>query len=699
MSFFDDLIERPLETLVDLGSDFLGSSSAGSLLSGYAIEKFGGDFFNPPPPTVGYQGDVPRYTAVREPIYSDIATTDMSTGRRPGSAGRRYFTDTLYAETPEVPMPTLAEARQRVGQQAEGIRSIQNRTTPMQDTATPDSNVTENVTTNPSDVANINPIPTYKDILEQYPVGGVAMTEGGEVEREKRRQAHKDFLKRYAEATAAGSRAADEMAGKLLPSDMPKPLVDFLMKVVPKGILADEENKKEMAEGGRYLAGSTDGMADVVPARIEGGQEARLSDGEFVIPADVVSHLGNGNSDAGAKQLYGMMDDVREARTGRKEQGIQIDPNKFMPNMAQGGIAKFQGADGSLVENTQSDMTTANQNAQSGITGLDPKSYTPTAVGRQGALAEFAGEYTTDLLGKGRAIAETPYEAYTGPLTAGESGLQTQAFQGLTGLQTPDTMGGYTPTTLDATQVSRFMNPYLEAALNPQIEAAVRQAEIQRVADAGRLTKAGAYGGSRQAVMEAEGQRALQDRIADITGRGYATAYDKALARFDQEEARQREAQQMANKYGFDVLGAQTRGGQLQRAIEGEGIAADRAQFEEEKLFPYKQIQYQKSLLEGLPIAAQEIQYSQPSGIQNVLGNTAFIDQLIGQEGNILYDLFGLGRSGSEYDELIDMVMNPQGPFQGPSREDIIEAAADNPSTLSPEEQALLDAIPENPNN
>ena len=628
MSFFDDLLSNPLDTLVNLGSDFLGSSSAGSLLGGYAIEKFGGDFFNPPPPTVGYQGDVPRYTAVREPIYSDIATTDMSTGRRPGSAGRRYFTDTLYAETPEVPMPTLAEARQRVGQQAEGIRSIQNRTTPMQDTATPDSNVTENVTTNPSDVMDVNPIPTYEDILEQYPVGGVAM-----------------------------------------------------------------------AEGGRYLAGSTDGMADVVPARIEGGQEARLSDGEFVIPADVVSHLGNGNSDAGAKQLYGMMDDVREARTGRKEQGIQIDPNKFMPNMAQGGIAKFQGADGSLVENTQSDMTTANQNAQSGITGLDPKSYTPTAVGRQGALAEFAGEYTTDLLGKGRAIAETPYEAYTGPLTAGESGLETQAFQGLAGLQTPDTMGSYTPTTLDATQVSRFMNPYLEAALNPQIEAAVRQAEIQRVADAGRLTKAGAYGGSRQAVMEAEGQRALQDRIAGITGQGYATAYDKALARFDQEEARQREAQQMANTYGFDVLGAQTRGGQLQRAIEGEGISADRAQFEEEKLFPYKQIQYQKSLLEGLPISAQEIQYSQPSGIQNALGNTAFIDQLIGQEGNILYDLFGLGRSGSEYDELIDMVMNPQGPFQGPSREDIIEAAADNPSTLSPEEQALLDAIPENPNN
>ena len=666
-TFFDRLGEDFFGTLGGLGGEFLENyPDLANLLGGYAIEKFGGDFFNAPPPTVGYQGDVPRYTAVREQVYpstprigspppprqddfvhsigttvySDydpvtgtvaqsvggiagmmdlgrinvnevedagftdalnqylsnqpsaatqpnlmsIAEGDALTRRRPGSAGRRYFTDTLYAETPEVPMPTLAEARQRVGQQAQGIRSIQNRTAPMQDTDTSDSNVTENVTTNPSDVTDVNPIPTYEDILEQYPVGGVAM-----------------------------------------------------------------------AEGGRYLAGSTDGMADVVPARIEGGQEARLSDGEFVVPADVVSHLGNGNSDAGAKQLYGMMDDVREARTGRKEQGIQIDPNKFMPNMAQGGIAKFQGADGSLVEGTDSDIAAANENTQSGVTGIDPKGYTPVGVGRQGALAEFAGEYTTDLLGKGRAIAETPYEAYTGPLTAGESGLETQAFQGLAGLQTPDTMGSYTPTTLDATQVSRFMNPYLEATLNPQIEAAIRQAEIQRVADAGRLTKAGAYGGSRQAVMEAEGQRALQDRIAGITGQGYATAYDKALARFDQEEARQREAQQMANKYGFDVLGAQTRGGQLQRAIEGEGIAADRAQFEEEKLFPYKQIQYQKSLLEGLPISAQEIQYSQPSGIQNVLGNTAFLGQLLGntdpEDGNILTDIFNVG---SDFIDLFD---------------------------------------------
>ena len=81
---------------------------------------------------------------------------------------------------------------------------------------------------------------------------------------------------------------------------------------------------------GMYLGGSTDGMADNIPASINSNQPARLSDGEFVVPADVVSHLGNGNSDAGAHQLYGMMDRVRKARTGTAEQGRQINPGNFL---------------------------------------------------------------------------------------------------------------------------------------------------------------------------------------------------------------------------------------------------------------------------------------------------------------------------------------------------------------------------------
>lgn len=90
---------------------------------------------------------------------------------------------------------------------------------------------------------------------------------------------------------------------------------------------------QEYAAGGKLLEGPGDGMSDSIPAVIKGPkpQRAALAQGEFVIPADVVSHLGNGSTDAGAKRLYAMMDKVRHARTGNKKQGRQINPDKYMP--------------------------------------------------------------------------------------------------------------------------------------------------------------------------------------------------------------------------------------------------------------------------------------------------------------------------------------------------------------------------------
>ena len=87
------------------------------------------------------------------------------------------------------------------------------------------------------------------------------------------------------------------------------------------------------AAGGnpRLLKGPGDGMSDNIPATINGRQPARLADGEFVVPADVVSHLGNGSTEAGAKQLHAMMNKVRKARTGNPKQGKNIKPQKYMP--------------------------------------------------------------------------------------------------------------------------------------------------------------------------------------------------------------------------------------------------------------------------------------------------------------------------------------------------------------------------------
>ena len=85
------------------------------------------------------------------------------------------------------------------------------------------------------------------------------------------------------------------------------------------------------SDGGRMLKGPGDGMSDSIPATIGSKQPARLADGEFVVPADVVSHLGNGSTDAGAKRLYGMMDKIRKARTGKKKQAPEVKANKFLP--------------------------------------------------------------------------------------------------------------------------------------------------------------------------------------------------------------------------------------------------------------------------------------------------------------------------------------------------------------------------------
>jgi len=293
--------------------------------------------------------------------------------------------------------------------------------------------------------------------------------------------------------------------------------------------------------------------------------------------------------------------------------------------------------------------------------GEMPDPYEGQQTGTSGALAEFAGEYVTDMLGKGRALAEQPYQAYTGPLTAGPSALQTKAFQGIGNLTVPtESMGAFTPGTFSATGApdptgdaptaggsiaNQYMNPYLSAVLQPQLEEARRQAEISRQAEAGRFTRAGAFGGSRQALADLERDDRLNRNLADITGKGYSQAFREARDQFNIEQQRGQTARDAANRYGLEVLGAQSRAGDIQRDIEESGILADRAQFEEERDFPYKQLQYQRSLLQGLPIAAQSYSYTQPSGLAALLGAGGDYSALI---ASLFPGLFGGGDDKEE---------------------------------------------------
>ena len=137
-----------------------------------------------------------------------------------------------------------------------------------------------------------------------------------------------------------GSVSAPELPGK---EEYDGPLSKFRYdprryKPMAGGGLADSMPAMRMgghlgsySDGGRLLKGPGDGMSDDIPAKIGKKQPARLADGEFVVPADVVSGIGNGSTDAGAKKLYAMMSKVRQARTGTKKQGKEINPNKYMP--------------------------------------------------------------------------------------------------------------------------------------------------------------------------------------------------------------------------------------------------------------------------------------------------------------------------------------------------------------------------------
>lgn len=362
--------------------------------------------------------------------------------------------------------------------------------------------------------------------------------------------------------------------------------------------------------GNNYLQGSTDGMADKLDTTIDNKQAAKLSHGEFVIPADVVSHLGNGNSEAGAERLYDMMAKIRKARTGNPDQGKRINPDKFMP----GGLAQYA-AGGAVAFSGE---------AGSSVPAVPAKTATPASTSTSSNLSPWAGDYVTDYLGKGQALANTPYQAYTGPLTAGASDLQQQAFAGASQLAST----GYTPTqftsgTFDTAAANKYMNPYLQASLDPQLKELQRQSQISSMGSAGKLAQAGAYGGSRQAILQGEEQRNLLEKSQGVIGQGYNTAYQNAMAQFNAEQGRGLEAQRASEAsrvygadYGLKSVQNLADLGATQRGITGEGIAADKAQFEEQRDDPYKKVQYQKDLLTGLPIttttnAANTTEYGQ----------------------------------------------------------------------------------------
>jgi len=253
----------------------------------------------------------------------------------------------------------------------------------------------------------------------------------------------------------------------------------------------------------------------------------------------------------------------------------------------------------------------------------------------ESSISSWAGPYVTDMLGKGAAVANQPYTAYGGPLTAGPSALQQQAFQGLGALKVP-TSGSFT----DAGVMSNYMSPFTQGVIDPQVAAARRQADISAQQLQSQYGKAGAYGGSRQGVAEAELQRGLLDRVSGIYGTGYQNAFEQAQDQFNKEQA-----------YGLDALSAQRTGGAEQRAIEQQGVSADLAQFEQERDYPKQNLLFMQSLLQGLPLETQTYSSYEPSGLQSLSGGLSSVNDIY----QLLKTMSGSGgatKTGAvEYDE------------------------------------------------
>ena len=201
----------------------------------------------------------------------------------------------------------------------------------------------------------------------------------------------------------------------------------------------------------------------------------------------------------------------------------------------------------------------------------------PIATGKESALSNYAGSYVTNMLGRGRALGEEPYSAYMGPLTAGSSDLQDAAFQGVGSLALPTEemgVGGFTPDTFTSENVQQYMNPYLINALQPQIDEARRQSEINRIANASRLTRAGSFGGSRQAVMDAMRNRDTATGLSDIQMRGSMRGFENAQQQFERDQARRMGSARLGAQMAGQGFGAMGQAGGQYGALTGQGYSA-----------------------------------------------------------------------------------------------------------------------------
>ena len=281
-------------------------------------------------------------------------------------------------------------------------------------------------------------------------------------------------------------------------------------------------------------------------------------------------------------------------------------------------------------------------------------------------LSSWAVPYVERLLQEGEAFASLPYTSYDQPLSAGFTAPQTTALTGIQGLTAPSgltdaktTLSGVT--TDFSSVMPKYMSPYMSGVVDPQLREARRQADITQMQNAARMAKAGSFGGSRQAILEAEMQRNLGTQLSDIYGAGQQKAFENAQSQFERDRQAQLALAGQQSSLGTATqaadlarLQAQYGMGEKEQATRQAAIDRDRAEFEREQYkYPAEMLKLRPGLLQGLPLATSKYYEQGQSPLQNAAALAGIAANLRNAGFDIsglfsgITDLFGTGNNTS----------------------------------------------------
>ena len=307
-------------------------------------------------------------------------------------------------------------------------------------------------------------------------------------------------------------------------------------------------------------------------------------------------------------------------------------------------------------------------------------------------LPEWAKPYGKDILAKGAALTDVnqnPYQTYNQERIAGFSPMQQQAMQNAQGMSAAPQIGQGTAAAVGAglggasvagqanpygfqNQVGGYMNPYLQMSLAPQLAEANRAYDIGATKQQSAATQAGAFGGSREAIMAAENERNRNQGLNSIIGQGYNTAFNNAQQQYNQNLQNQLQGygllgssanalgqlgqNQYSQNMGINQLQAQY-GGQQQAQMQ-KGLDTSYQDFLNQQNYPYKQLGFMSDLLRGTPTGSSSVTQmyqAPPSALQTVgaLGMGAYgVNQLskMAADGGLMDSYAG---GGGVYDDSV----------------------------------------------